>query len=163
MRRFININFSQLVYRLLPSHKRLPKRLLLFRWPMSVLTDMFTAFKAWRFDVFYRINVTGQTLSLQNYLNYAVDNANGSILIQDYNDQGIWVQLSTEEGDSYVVDTSQAVENTHYIDVAINGEVTPLEGVDFYVYAPNEASRGDIARVVEKYKLAGKRYEIIQN
>ena len=163
MRRFINIDFSQLVYRLLPTHKRLPKRLLLFRWPMSLLSDLFTDFKAWRFDVFYRINVTGQTLSLQNYLNYAVANANSSILIQDYNDQGIWVQLSTEEGNSYVIDASLIAEDTHYADVAMNGEVTPLEGVDFYVYAPNEASRGDIARIVEKYKLAGKRYEIIQN
>ncbi len=162
MRRLINIDFDKLVFRLLPTHMRRPKRLLLFRWPLSLLTDLFTVFKLWRLDVFYRINVTGQTLSLQTYLNRAIEGANNSILILDYEDQGIWAQLSTEEGDAFVVSTGLLPDEA-YQEVAINGEFTPLEGIDFYVYIPTGIKSGDVARIVEKYKLAGKRYGIIQN
>lgn len=162
MRRLINIDFDNLVYRLLPAHMRRPRRLLLFRWPLSLLSDLFVSFKIWRLDVFYRINVTGQTLSLQTYLNRAIPSANNSILILDYEDQGIWAQLSREEGDAFAVPAGIS-PGENYQQSALSGEFSPLEGIDFYVYIPSSIKGGDVARIVEKYKPAGSRYEIIQN
>ena len=162
MRRLINIDFDNLVFRLLPTHKRLPKRLLLFKWPLTLLGNLFTAFKLWRLDVFYRINVTGQTLSLQTYLNRAIAGANNNILILDYEDKGIWAQLIEEPGEAYVVATGLAPDE-EYQEVALDGEFTPLEYIDFYVYIPSNVNSGNVARIIEKYKLAGKRYGIVQN
>jgi hypothetical protein len=161
MRRLITIDFDQLVYRLLPDHKRLPKRLMLFRWPLMQLTSLFNDFKIWRADVFYRVNVTGQTLSLQAYLNRAVTGANNQILVQGYNDAGIWVQLSTADGEAYMIPAGLSNEATS-VSVALEGEITPLNDVDFYVHVPSTVLVGDVARIVNNYKLAGKRYQIIQ-
>lgn len=160
-RRLITIDFAQLVYRLLPTHKRLPKRLMLFRWPFAQLTLLFQEFKTWRADVFYRLNVNGQTLSLQTYLNRAVAGSNNRILIQGYNDNGIWVQRSDEDGEAYMIEAGIAPSETSQ-NVAMQGEITPLTDVDFYVHIPATASVPDVARIVNKYKLAGKRYQIIQ-
>lgn len=160
-RRLITIDFGQLVYRLLPTHKRLPKRLMLFRWPFVQLSTLFADFKAWRADVFYRVNVTGQVISLQTYLNRSVAGANNRILIQGYNDAGIWVQRSDEEGESYMSPVGIAPGETSQ-SVAMQGEITPLTDVDFYVHIPATAIMNDVARIVNRYKLAGKRYQIIQ-
>lgn len=162
MRRIINIDFGQLVYRLLPYHKRLPNRLMLFRWPFAELTDLFATFKVWRYGVYYRLNVTGQVLILQTYLNRVIANSNNRILIQGYNDSGIWVQMSNEDGESYMLPIGIAPDET-FQPVAVQGEIIPLVDVDFYVYIPAGVIPGDVARIVNTYKLAGKRYQIIQS
>lgn len=162
MRRLIHIDYNNLLLRMLPVHRRLPKRLLLFGLPLSLLGDLFTAFKLWRLDVFYRVNVTGQTLSLQTYLNRAITGANNSILILDYEDQGIWAQLITEDGDAYVVEAG-LLPDEQYQEIALDFEgVAPID-VDFYVYIPGGVDAGDVARVINRYKLAGKTYNIVQN
>jgi hypothetical protein len=153
MRRLLTIDFGKLLERMLPAHKRQPKRLLLFGWPFGELTALFNAFKAWRADVFYRVNVTGQVISLQTYLNRVVAGANNLIRIENFNDWGVWVQLSTEEGDSYMI--------ADYCESAARGEITPLTDVDFYVYIPAGVIASDVARIVNQYKLAGKRYLIV--
>lgn len=153
MRRLLTINFENLLLRMLPFHKRLPKRLMLFGWPLSELTSLFAAFKIWRADVFYRINVTGQVISLQTYLNRVIAGANALIRIENFNDWGVWVQLSTEQGDSYMV--------PEYLEAAARGEFTPVNDVDFYIYVPTGVDTTSVARVVNKYKLAGKRYLIV--
>ncbi|MBN2814994.1 MAG: hypothetical protein JXQ80_13005 [Bacteroidales bacterium] len=153
MRRLFTINFETLLSRMLPEYKRLPKRLLLFYWPFGELTTLFAAFKAWRADVFYRVNVTGQVISLQTYLNRVIEGANGEIRIENFNDLGVWVQLSTEDGESYMI--------PEYCEAASRGEFTPLTDVDFYVYVPQGVNNANVARIVNQYKLAGKRYLIV--
>ena len=153
MRRLFTINFETLLSRMLPEHKRQPKRLFLFRWPFVELTALFAAFKVWRADVFYRVNVTGQVISLQTYLNREIDNSNNEISIENFNDYGIWAQLTTEDGESYMI--------PEYCETASVGEFTPLTDVDFYVYVPDGVNAADVARLVNQYKLAGKRYLIV--
>ena len=138
---------------MLPEHKRQPKRLLLFGWPFGELTALFATFKVWRAEVFYRVNVTGQEISLQTYLNRVISGANNQIRIENFNDWGVWVQLSTEQGESYMI--------SEYCEAAARGEFTPLTDVDFYVYIPAGVIASDVARIVNQYKLAGKRYLIV--
>lgn len=161
-RRLLTINFETLLTRGLPDHKRLPKRLLLFKFPFGELTTLFADFKTWRADVFYRVNVTGQVISLQTYLNRVITNANNEIYITGFQDHGSWIQLSTEEGESYMIQMSLGSEDSASMDIAIAGEFTPLSTVDFYVYIPTGVDATEVARVVENYKLAGKRYLIIE-
>lgn len=153
MHRLLTINFERLLGRMLPEHKRQPKRLLLFKWPLGELTALFASFKAWRADVFYRVNVTGQVISLETYLNRAITGANGEIRVEGFNDWGVWVQLTTEEGESYMI--------PEYCEAAARGEFTPVTDVDFYVYVPAGIVAADVARIVNQYKLAGKRYLIV--
>jgi len=48
-----------------------------------------------------------------------------------------------------------------YCEAAARGEFIPLTDVDFYVYIPEGVKANDVARIVNLYKLAGKRYLIV--
>jgi sulfur carrier protein ThiS len=147
---------------MLPYHKRQPKRLLLFGWPFAQLTTIFTAYKLWRADVFYRLNVNGQLISLETYLNRYIVGANGDIVIKSFEDWGAWVQLLSEPGETYALRLSLVSEDEGVF-VAMNGEITPENDVDFYVVVPASVAAADVARVVNQYKLAGKRYKVIND
>lgn len=158
----ININFQQYLTRTLPYHKRQPNRLKLFYWPFIALHELFNAFVEWRADVYYRLNITGQIISLQSLLNKKVAGANNSILVTSYNDAGIWAQLVGEEGESYRVDASLLAEASHSAGTALEGEIVQAADIDFYVYIPATVNSYEVEKWVNNYKIAGKRYEIIQ-
>ena len=192
----IDINFSKHLTRVLPYHKRQTNRLKLFYWPFIALQELFNEFIDWRRDVYYRANITGQVLSLQSLLNYKVKDSNSSILVKSYEDQGIWVQLSTEVGDAYKVSASlnvsslevwgswsKGVETDYYVSlddeasyyslsvigeesvfspVAMEGEVLYSSEIDFYIYVPQVVNIYEVEMWVNSYKIAGKRYQIIQ-
>ena len=115
---------------MIPYHKRKTNRINLFRFSLSALKVLWELFVIWRYDVYYRLNVTGQVLSLQHFLNLRLEGADGKILIKGYDDQGIWVQLSTEEGEAYKVDASLASEDTP-LEVALIGEIVQNNEIDF--------------------------------
>ncbi|WP_297096361.1 hypothetical protein [uncultured Draconibacterium sp.] len=161
----IDIDFSKHLTRTLPYHKRQVNRLKLFYWPFIALQELFDSFIEWRRDVYYRANITGQVLSLQSLLNSKVADADNSILVKSYNDQGIWVQLSNEagEGDAYKVSVSLIVEDNSYAAaVALEGEVVENTNIDFYVYIPQQVNIYEVEMWVNSYKIAGKRYQILQ-
>lgn len=158
----IDINYSKYLTRILPYHKRQTNRLKLFYWPFIVLQELFNDFIEWRRDVYYRANITGQVLSLQSLLNYKVKNADNDILVKSYEDQGVWVQLSTAEGDAYKLSASLIVEDGAYSSVALEGEILEDSEIDFYVYVPQSVNIYEVEMWVNSYKIAGKRYQIIQ-
>jgi len=158
----ININFQQYLSRMLPVHKRQANRIKLFYWPFIALQELFGSFIEWRDDVYYRINITGQILSMQVLLNRMVAGANGSILVKSYDDAGIWVQLITEDSEAYRVDASLSGELLETVNVALEGEVVQSNEIDFYVYVPLSVNTYEVMKWVNNYKIAGKRYQIIQ-
>lgn len=158
----IDINFKTYLNRMLPGHKRQTNRLNLFYWPFKLLQELFDAFKIWRLDVYYRVNITGQVFSMQSLLNARVANAYGLILVKSYNDMGIWVQLSTEAGEDYKAVASLIVEDQAHEEVALEGEILKDENIDFYVYVPAGVNIYEVEKWVNNYKIAGKRYQIIQ-
>ena len=158
----IDINFQQYLNRNIPVHKRLPNRLKLFYWPFIVLQELFDSFKEWREDVYYRINITGQILSLQSLLNRKIAGANNKILVKGYSDAGISVQLLSEAGESYRIDASLSEEASHSVAVALEGEVIQSLDIDFYVYIPLNVNIYEVEKWVNNYKIAGKQYQIIQ-
>lgn len=158
----INIDFQQYLSRMLPVYKRQTNRLKLFYWPFIALQELFDLFKEWREDVYYRVNITGQILSMQSLLNRKVVSANGKILVKSYNDAGIWAQLILEVGESYRVDASLSGEATTTANVALEGEIVESSEIDFYVYVPTAVNIYEVRKWVENYKIAGKRYQIIQ-
>lgn len=147
---------------MLPYHKRQPNRLRLFYWPFIALQEMFNQFVEWRRDVYYRANITGQVLALQSLLNRKVTGANNGILVKSYSDQGIWAQLSGEDGEAYAVLASLIVEGANCAVVALEGEVVENTDIDFYVYIPSAVNLYEVEMWINNYKIAGKRYQILQ-
>lgn len=158
----IDINFNKYLTRMLPYHKRQANRLKLFYFPFIALQELFDSFIEWRRDVYYRANITGQVLSLQSLLNNKVAGADNDILVTSYNDLGIWVQLSSEDSEAYAVTASLIVEDSNSANAALEGEVLENNEIDFYVYIPQTVNIYEVEKWVSNYKIAGKRYQIIQ-
>lgn len=144
----------------LPRHKRQPNRTMLYMWPLKELESLFEGFKQFREEMAYKANVTGETLSLESYMNKAVQGAYGGIKIVDEVDGGVWVSDSVL-GTDYVEAGFSGSEPTEYVEVAVTwGEGGTLLDVNFKVYAPEDSDQKKIKAIVDEYKLAGMEYKI---
>lgn len=161
----LNFNIDKHIERFLPLHKRRPNRLKFLRFLLSELKTLWQNYVAWREELLYRMNVTGQTLSLENHLNKVIPGANDSIQIFHYDDQGLFVGLEEEGGGMYAEVGLYAVagEESQFIHVALEGEVQESIGVDFKVSVPAGVNINRVAGELEQYKLAGKSYLIQQS
>lgn len=144
--------------RSLPQHKRQTNRLALFDWSISQITTLWTSFRAWRKEMIYESNITGQRLPLINLLNRRVPGAGGGITIIEYVDGGIF--LSTIEENSDVAELSLVSEDSDYKQVARRGEKTTAIDGDFLVLVPAGVNYDIVRNIVDRYCIAGFEYEV---
>lgn len=161
--RFIKISIPQFVVNMLPPHKRQANRISWINGLTSPLVQLMNFFLAFRQDAIIRANVTGQTISLQWYLNYCLDNQFQRIIIINELLGGFTMGLRSE-GLPVAKQFSLTSESP------IAPEVIPLKGenpeklpFNFRVVIPNSVDKGQVAAIVNKYKLAGRSYDIITN
>ena len=64
----MDLNIKNLIYQLVPPHKRLPVRLKWLSALLSPLMDLWVTFYAWRQTSRMLINVNSQTQVLEGYL-----------------------------------------------------------------------------------------------
>ena len=116
----LDFDSYEFLIRQLPAHKRQPNRLALFDWAIAQIRLLWVGFTAWRNDIIYQVNVTGQKLSLVDFLNRKVENSNNAIDIIETTDSGIYFSTETENGDYHFL--SKASENSDNIEVPLQGE-----------------------------------------
>ncbi len=156
------VNFPNLVRQLLPAHRRQPVRLWWLRKLVSPLVKLYDDFAAWRTDVRFRINLTSQVRVLEGYLNQKYD-PTGSIRIVVFDDGLLWVGLEIE-GDNYHPRIGLESEPDSLVAIPLENEIrNSLGDVDFVVYIPAEVDIALILAEIEKYRLAGMTYKIIQS
>jgi len=157
------LNIHNLVRQLVPTHRRQPVRLWWLRrlaWPIGELWDDFAV---WRDDVRFRINLTGQVRVLEGYLNKKYDTAEWRIRIVSFEDGLMWVGLETE-GDNYHPRFGILSEAGPFVAIPLAGELRgSLGDVDFVVYIPAGIDAATIHAEVERYRLAGMTFKIIQS
>jgi hypothetical protein len=107
----------------------------------------------------YQNNVTGQRLSLIDFLNRQINGANGAITIIETADGGIYFSTLAENVDTHYL--SNLSENTDLVEFPLMGEVTAALLVDFQVKVPVGVNTDEVNQIVSRYVLAGKNYEII--
>jgi hypothetical protein len=139
-------------------HKRQPNRLKVLDFIMSQLDKVFISYRNYRNNLIYRLNVSGETGSLQAHLNRVIDNANNSILIQHEKDTGISVQLRSEGGDN----TIKIGKVTNPVKIALRGEVVSHFDTSFIVRIPAGVNKNKVTAIVNEYRLAGKSFKIIE-
>ena len=156
------INFNNLVRQHVPPHRRQPVRLWWLCRLVSPLAGLYTDFIVWRDEVRFRINLTGQVRVLEGYLNLKYDPANNRIRIVSFDDGLLWVGLETE-GDNYHPRIGLTTESGYLVGIPLENELRgSLGDVDFLVYIPAEVHPDTIWAEIEKYRLAGMTYKIIQ-
>ncbi len=155
------VNFHNLVRQLLPTHRRQPVRLWWLRVLVSPLVRLYVDFVAWRIDVRFRINLTGQVKVLEGYLNMKYDPTQNRIRIVIFDDGLLWVGLECE-GDNYHPRIGLESEPNNLAAIPLENEIRDSFGdVDFIVYIPAGVDPDLVRATVEQYRLAGMKFKII--
>lgn len=155
----LEFDIYEFLTRQLPHHKRQTNRLGLFHWALKQLEVLWVEFRAWRLDMVYQNNVTGQRLSLIDFLNRKIAGADGGITIIETSDGGVYFSNLAENTDAYFMSISS--EATDYKELPINGELLTSLLVDFQVLTPAGVNIDEVNTIISRYVLAGKNYEII--
>jgi hypothetical protein len=120
---------------------------------------MFDSFYAWRFEMIYESNITGQKLALENFLNRRVTNSQNQIYIDEVTSVGLWLSLQVEGTDYMWLSTS--TEDTSSKFIGLESEEQINSNVNFIVYVPNGVDSGEVDKYVMRYVIAGMRYKIV--
>jgi len=155
----LEFDFYEFLRRQLPHHKRQPRRLGLFYWSLTQIRVVWIIFRSWRQDMIYENNVTGQRLSLIDFLNRKIPGADGAITIIETDDGGVYFGNLVENTDFHFLST--VAEATDMTEIPLDGEQLTALSVDFQVKTPPGVNTDAVNTIVSRYVLAGKNYEII--
>ncbi len=158
----MNLNIKNLVYQLIPPHKRLPNRT---GWLWSLtgsLSSLWNEFVAWRANTRMMVNVNSQKLVLENYLTKKY-RQQVRIRIEDYDDQLLEVSKDLLESEATMPGFCLLVENKDFPEIPLQGELRQrFDDVDFIVCLPKELEDKEylVSAEIEKYKQAQLKYRI---
>ena len=146
-------DFKEIVRQYVAPHRRQPHRLN-WLWALTDLDSVWASFSAWRDYYRYKVHVTSQHKSLQGHLTKMFGSGT-TIRVKSYDDEFLDVGLDSEPAHWIIF--------APYEGVALEGESErTFEDVDFVVYVPSGISAGQVEAEIERYKLADKKYRIIQ-
>jgi len=143
---------------ILPPYKRQPIRIAFVGGLLQSVVNASIAYNAWRDDNIIRATVTGQTASLQWFLNYELDAIEQRILIIHGIIVGEPLSLRIESG--AVFTNSLRSEGTTPNLLKLRGEDATSLPYDFRVIAPASVDQGQIKKIVDTYRQQGKLYDI---
>lgn len=163
----LNLTPLYFLMRLLPVHKRQQNRISLFYWPLKIVKTAWDNWLIYRKNCLYKLNVTGQTLSLQSYLNkiFCSNESEGNTIYISHGETGgVDISLSTEPDNTYILVglSYKEKEESAYQNFYLDGENSQATAYDFSVYIPSTLNEYAVANVINQYKLAGKQFNIIK-
>lgn len=157
----MDFDIKNLIYQLVPPHKRLPVRLKWLSALLSPLMDLWVAFYAWRQTSRMLINVNSQTQVFEGYLR-AKYNEPIAIKIESYSDGLPWFPLSTES-EYRQEEFHSSPDGEPVPEIPLSQEVRgKFDDADFIIYIPARLNRTLIEAEIDKYKQALIKYKIIQ-
>jgi len=154
----LGFTISEFVSNMLPSHKRQPARIALFRWPINQLRSIYSAYITWMQGIVYQANITGQKMALEHLLNTYVTGSQNAISIASFDDGGVFLSTALEASDSEWMSTE--TEATDDVEFPIAGEITLPLGASFVVYIPTTANPDQVNKILQGYVIAGFTYNI---
>lgn len=147
----IVLDFKEIIRQYVAPHRRQPNRL---KW-LQALIDLQTVwdgFSSWRAYYRYKRHVTSQHKSLQGHLTRLFG---PGIKVRSYDDKFLDVGLDSEPAHWVIFTPLQ--------EIALEGEsAQSFADADFVVYVPGSVEANQVAAEIERYKLADKKYRIIQ-
>ena len=151
--------FNYLENNILPPHKRQPIRLSFLRGLLQPVYDASVAYNVWRDDIIIRATVTGQTLSLQWYLNYVLDATEKRILIIHGTIVGEPLSLRSEAGTHFQMSLRSEAGTAKSL--KLKGEHVTTLPFDFRVLAPASVDQGQVKKIVDTYRQQGRKFDIV--
>ena len=162
MIRKINITIPDFVKNYLPIHKRKNVRLN-FLYSLTYVFDIIKSeYIIWRDEAVTRAYVTGETMSMEWYLNSVCGSGTG-ITIETAGASGVNAGLYATEPSTYISAGLYATESGSYGSVGLPGESTLYGTKTFIVKVPTAYSAWNdtIIAIVNTYRAAGKSFKIV--
>ena len=152
-----NINFDILIKLLLPVSLRQPTTESFLKAVLKPLKQLYNIFLSYRTKQLLALSYTGQTMYLKKLLNDNFDNARrfritdvANTRLQLCNDPNVTKKLTYTTDETHEIDFYNPEHDENNIDFTITG-------ADDLLYMP---SITEVAYFVDRYKLAGKKYNI---
>lgn len=165
----MKINIQNLVFQLIPLHKRFRVRYGWLSGLLKPLMNLWDEFSQWRTDIRLLVNVNSQKKVLAGFL---YKKLGAEVKIETFNDALLQIPLSHENENTFPFfaflneDLSQFPQEKaeqYYSKVPLQGEKREeFEDTDFMVYIPATVNKDEVEAYVEKYRQALVRYKIVQ-
>lgn len=153
------INWNRFIINLLPIALRTTSAYGFIRALFAPVVDLYSSFQTYERDVKYKLAHNSQAWSIQAVLNDAFDPDYRRIRIEDPGDKNVTLlNLDDDQRPLITDDDATAASIVH------NDSTYSVWSWDFIVVIPYAYSDSEIYRLralVEFYKLAGKRYDVI--
>ena len=156
------ITVADFVRAFLPPHMRQTNRLALFRALAAPFATMSTDWDAFRDASITAVNVTGETASLQWYLNQLYDPTLRRIVIETAPPAGVVAGLTTETT-LYLVAGLTTETPPRFVSAGLPSEAPVFGLFDFIVKRPAALTSADagITKTTNSYRAAGKLFKIV--
>ena len=142
----------------MPPHKRQALRTAFIKGLFYPLQEDSDSYNTWVNDSIIRATVTGQTGSLEWYLNYRFDPDLKRIKIIHGILVGTPLSLAAENGNKFRLSLSS--EDGSKQGLKLTGENISSLPLDFRVQMPDTINEGQIRQVIDTYRQRGKLYDI---
>jgi len=160
--RKISISINKFISSYLAVHLRKALRLKFLNTMLSVFDVINTEYVAWRDEAVIKAKVTGETMSLEWYLNYMCGSGT-AITIETAGLTGVTAGIISSEPSLYLVAGIQSSEPTKYKSAGFKGEDTIWGTKTFIVKVPTaySAYSDTIISIVNSFRAAGKSFKIV--
>lgn len=163
----MDLDVKNMVFELLPPHKRQPVRLAWLVALLSPLAFLWDGFHAWRADMRVLTRVRGQRAVLEGYLRRKYSLGIG-FRIETYSDGLLWIPLLGESDEmmpSFPL-LSEASGDAALLEIPLAEESRDrFDGVDFIVYLPVSLPSSTVQKIaaeIDNFKPALTTYRIEQ-
>ncbi|MCT4590524.1 MAG: hypothetical protein N4A71_22040 [Carboxylicivirga sp.] len=156
----MEINWNRFVVLLLPIKKRTTTVFSFIRSVLAPVVYLFNLLRNYEADIRYKLEHTSQVGSIENVLNDAFDTALRRIYISDAGGDVVTLIHRDTDEKVLVLQDDTAPFTIHNDSAYFGGSY------DFIVNIPYQFSEADMYRLralVDYYKLAGKRYDVVIN
>ena len=160
----MELNIRNLIFQLIPFHKRLPNRVAWLEKLFKPLSDLWDEFYKWRMQTRMMVNMNSQMMVLERFLQIKYGD-NVGISIESYADGMILVPLDTESEELQPeINSLYGLNQPKILAIPKHDEIrTRFDGVDFIVHIPAKGvNKVQIEADIEKYRQALVKYRIKQ-
>lgn len=152
----LKISIRLLIRVLLPFHKHQPNRLSMLNLPTIKGQQALDLLAQYNDNAHAALKITAQTMVLQHHLSQLF---NTQILIVHNIESVFNIGLSADGEHTFVLVGLNA-HSEPFILIPLLGEASGSISLDFRIIAPPSVSIGELTAEVNKYRLAGKRFDI---
>lgn len=158
----MEINWNKFVVLLLPLRLRMATVFGFIRSLLAPIVYIFNMLRTYETDIRYKLSHTSQVWSLEAVLNDAFDIAERRIYITDAGGEMVTLINRDTDGDALIIDQDSDGDA-----LIIHNDSAYFGGsYDFIVNIPYQFTEAEMYRLkalVNYYKLAGKRFDVVVN